>query len=102
MGKKLEKVKDSYFRYIELSQYLFGSGDAAVYDVNEIPVDNKFYQLARDLADSMDIPWESMTHEESNRIMLAMLDDCYNAMSKGISKKDKSKLVIDINFQLLK
>lgn len=102
MGKKLEKVKDSYFRYIELSQYLFGSGDAAVYDVNEIPVDNKFYQLARDLADSMNISWESMAHEESNRIMLAMLDDCYNAMSKGISKKDKSKLVIDINFQLLK
>lgn len=102
MGKKLEKVKDSYFRYIELSQYLFGSGDAAVYDVNEIPADNKFYQLARDLANSMNISWESMTHEESNRIMLAMLDDSYNAMSKGISKKDKSKLVIDINFQLLK
>lgn len=101
-GQKLEKVKDSYFRYIELSQYLFGSGDAAVYDVNEIPADNKFYQLARDLANSMNISWESMTHEESNRIMLAMLDDCYNAMSKGISKKDKSKLVIDINFQLLK
>lgn len=57
MGKKLEKVKDSYFRYIELSQYLFGSGDAAVYDVSEIPADNKFYQLARDLANSMNISW---------------------------------------------
>lgn len=102
MGKKLEKVKDSYFRYIKLSQYLFGSGDAAVYDVNEIPVDSKFYQLAHDLADSMEISWESMTHEESNRIMLAMLDDCYNAMSKEISKKDKAKLVIDVNFKLLK
>lgn len=72
------------------------------YDVNEIPADNQFYQLARDLADSMEISWESMTHEESNRIMLAMLDDCYNAMSEGIPKKDKSKLVISVNFKLLK
>lgn len=102
MDKKLEKVKGSYFRYIELSKYLFASGDEAVYDVNEIPADNKFYQLARDLADSMEISWESMTHEESNRIMLAMLDDCYNAMSEGIPKKDKSKLVISVNFKLLK
>lgn len=102
MDKKLEKVKDSYFRYIELSKYLFASGDEAAYDVNEIPADNKFYQLARDLADSMEISWESMTHEESNRIMLAMLDDCYNAMSEGIPKKDKSKLVISVNFKLLK
>lgn len=102
MGKKLEKVRDSYFRYIRLSKYLFASGDEAVYDVNEIPAENEFYQLARDLAESMEISWKTMTHEESNRIMLAMLDDCYNAMSDGIPEKDKKKLVINVDFKLLK
>lgn len=101
MGK-CEKVKEAYFRYIELSRYLFGSGDDAIYDVNEIPADHNFHQLARYLAESMDIPWETMTHEDSNRIMLAMLEDCYNAIGKAVPQKDKPNLVVDVNFKIVK
>lgn len=98
----LEKVRESYFRYINLSRYLFGSGDAAVYDVNEIPKDNEFYNLARSLAASMDIDWNNMSHEDSNRIMLAMLDDTYNSISNTIPAEDKGKLIIDVHFKVIK
>jgi len=99
---ELAKVREAYFRYIDLSKYLFGLGDAAVYDVNEIPKNHKFYNLAHSLAASMDIGWETMTHEESNRIMLAMLDDTYNAIAKTIPSKDKGNLIIDVHFKVVK
>lgn len=100
--KPLEKVKEAYCHYIELSRYLFGLEDESVYDVNEIPEDSKFYQSAHELADSMKIPWKTMTHEDSNRIMLAMLDDAYNAIGKAVPKKDKKNLVIELNFKIAK
>lgn len=77
-------------------------GDDAVYDVNEIPKDSEFYNLARSLAASMDIDWKGMSHEESNRIMLAMLDDTYNSISSTIPAKDKGKLIIDVHFKIVK
>lgn len=98
----LAKVKEAYLRYIDLSMFLFGMGDAAVYDVNEIPKKHKFYNLAHSLAASMDIDWKTMTHEESNRIMLAMLDDTYNAIAKTVPSKDKNNLIIDVRFKVVK
>ncbi len=98
----LAKVKEAYLRYIDLSMFLFGMGDAAVYDVNEIPKNHRFYNLARSLAASMEIDWEGMAHEESNRIMLAMLDDTYNAIAKAVPKKDKNNLIIDAHFKVVK
>lgn len=98
----LAKVKEAYIRYIDLSRFLFGMGDAAVYDVIEIPKNHKFYNMAHSLAASMEIDWETMSHEDSNRIMLAMLDDTYNAISKVIPKKDKNNLIIDVHFKIVK
>ena len=98
----LAKIKEAYLRYIDLSRFLFGMGDAAVYDVNEIPKNHKFYNLAHSLAASMDIDWEDMSHEDSNRIMLAMLDDTYNAIAKAVSCKDKNNLIIDVHFKIIK
>ena len=98
----LTKVNEAYIRYIDLSRFLFGMGDAAVYDVNEIPKNHKFYNQAHSLAASMEIDWETMSHEDSNRIMLAMLDDTYNSISKAIPKKDKNNLIIDVHFKIVK
>ena len=53
-------------------------GDRSPYDINEIKEDNEFYKPAKNLAEELEIDWEKMTHEESNRIMLALLDEYYN------------------------
>lgn len=95
----LELFRDTYLRYIALSKYLFASGDKAIYDINEIPKDNTFYKPAKQLAKSLGISWSKMTHEESNRIMLALLEDTYNAMAEV---GDKSHLVIEVTLKIIK
>lgn len=94
----LPLFKETYLRYIALSKYLFASDDP-VYDVNEIPKDNEFYKPAKAMAKSLGISWKNMTHEESNRIMLALLEDAYKAMEEV---GDKEKLAIEIKLKILK
>ena len=78
----------TYMNYISLSKYLFGKGDEWIYNVNDIPKDNEFYKPAKEIAKSLNISWNNMTHEESNRIMLALLEKFYNAMSEVADKED--------------
>ena len=65
-----KKTLEAFFRYYELSRLLFGQTD--------IPKTNKFYELAKEIAKQLEIDWENMTHEESNRVMLALLEDSFN------------------------
>lgn len=87
---KGKSIEDSYLKYIKLSSYLFGLGDKAVYDVNEIPTSSEFYEMARKIAKDLEVDWKTMSHSDSNRIMLAMLSDSYNEMKKC----EKSQTVI--------
>ena len=89
---------DTWMRYIELSKYLFGSKNP-IYDINEIPEDNQFYGMAKSIADQLGVDWKSMSHEDSNRIMLALLEDTYVAMAKVANKKD---LVIELKLKIVK
>lgn len=75
--KAIEKV----ITYFKLSTLLFGMGDKSPYDINELKEDNEFYKPAKDLAEELEIDWEKMTHEESNRIMLSLLDDYFNQIN---------------------
>lgn len=94
----LQLFYDTWMRYIELSKYLFGSKNP-IYDINEIPEDNQFYSMAKSIADQLGVDWESMSHEDSNRIMLALLEDTYVAMAKVANKKD---LVIELKLKIVK
>ena len=99
---KLAEIKSAYFSYLELSSYLFGKGENGIYDINEMPETNQFYTRAKEVAAQLEINWAEMTHEESNRIMLALLEDVYQEMARTLSKKDRKSLVIDITFKLIK
>lgn len=68
-------------KYFRLSTLLFGLGDKSPYDINELKEDNEFYKPAKELAGELGIDWEKMSHEESNRIMLSMLDDYFNQIN---------------------
>ena len=99
---KIEVIKQAYCDYIELSKYLFGNSESAIYDINEMPEDNKFYTQAREISAQLDIDWHGMTHEESNRIMLALLEDVYQKIGATIPKKERKNLVVELTFKMIK
>ena len=75
-----EKATDNMLAYFRLGTILFGQEDPP-YNINELKEDSEFIQPAKDLAKELGIDWEKMTHEESNRIMLSLLDDYFNAIN---------------------
>lgn len=98
----LAEIKEAYFNYLKLGAYLFGKGGNGIYDINEMPECNQFYPHAKEIASQLGIDWKTMTHEESNRIMLALLEDLYQEIGRTIPKKDKKNLVIDVTFKIIK
>lgn len=94
----LQLFYDTWMRYIELSKYLFASKNP-IYDINEMPSTNKFYKAAHDIADQLEIDWKGMSHEDSNRIMLAILEDTYKAMA-AVDAKNKKNLVIELTLKI--
>lgn len=93
---KLQSLYDTYTKYIALSRYLFGTKNA-VYDINEMPGDSDFFTDAVRIAEQLEIDWETMSHEDSNRIMLALLEDYYRAMAKVARKKN---LIIEVKLKI--
>ena len=89
----LEQSQRAIADYFELSKYLFG--DDAPQDVNEIPTDSPFYESAKAIADEMELDWEKMSHDDSNRVMLNLLSDYFFS----IQTDDKYKPVLSISFQ---
>lgn len=94
----LQLFYDTYIKYIEFSRYLFGTKNP-IYDINEMPGDSDFFTDAVRMAEQLEIDWESMSHEDSNRIMLALLEDYYQAMAKVA---DKKKLSIEVTLKINK
>lgn len=99
MPKSKEQVKvgelstTAAIHFFMLSNFLLKDSDSTPYNVNDIKEGNEFYETAKVLCDELEIDWEKMNHEESNRVMLAMLEDAFNA----INVDSNYKLTITIN-----
>lgn len=74
----LQKSQEATAKFFQLSKFLFS--EDAPYDVNEIPQDSPFYESAKTISDEMELDWENMSHEDSNRVMLNMLADAFSAI----------------------
>lgn len=94
--KKLQLLYDTYTKYIALSRYLFGSKNP-IYDINEMPGDCDFFTDAVRIAEQLEVDWKTMSHEDSNRVMLALLEDYYQAMAKVGKKKD---LIVEVTLKI--
>ena len=92
--KLTEEALNSYMRYQRLSKFLFADPDNSPYNINEMDSKNEFYNEAKALAAKMGIDWEKMDHQESNRVMLARLEHCYQSMRLAKS------VVIDVTVKL--
>lgn len=96
-ANNLQLFYDTYMKFINLSCYLFGSKNP-IYDINEMPSESEFFVDAVSIAEQLEIDWETMTHEGSNRIMLALLEDYYQAMAKVTNKRN---LAIEVKLMIL-
>lgn len=89
----LEQSQEAIGKFFKLADYLLG--DDAPYDINEMPSDNPFYEDAKEICQSIDVDWDNMTHEESNRVVINMLADFFCA----IQSVEKYQPVLTITFQ---
>ncbi len=87
LKEPVQIAKEAFEDYLMLSRFLFAIPEESIYDVNELEPDEKFYQLAHDIADELKIGWEDMSHEDSNRIMLLMLERTYQRVRDSIDAK---------------
>lgn len=89
----LEQSQKAIANFFQLSKFLFG--EKAPYDVNEIPKDNPHYEIAKAISDEMELEWDNMSHEDSNRVMLNMLGDAFAA----IEPDEHYDVVLTISFK---
>lgn len=80
--KERKKSLDAFFEFFDLSKILFNRRLKEIYNVTDIPKRSRFYKMAQDMADNLQIDWSTMTHADSNRIMLAMLEDSFNKIAE--------------------
>lgn len=73
-----KKTLEQFFRYFSLSSLLFDRGKREIYNVTDIPRASKFRKIAKQTAERLGVRWQGMSHEDSNRVMLAMLEDAFN------------------------
>ena len=90
--KPVEAMVDALKEYLQLSKFLFADPDNSIYDVNEMESGDLFYLPAKRLAKELKIEWDNMSHKDSNRIMLLMLERTYQKI-KEVS--DSSKITIE-------
>ena len=91
---------EQFFQYFELSGLLFDHGRKEdIYNVSDIPANNKFYKIAQQTAKELGIKWSQMSHEDSNRVMLAMLEDAFNMIRDIENSKD---IIIQTTIQIVK
>ena len=93
----LVALRTAYFEYVALSKLLFASTQETIYDINELPDTNKFLESAKKIANELEVSWKTMTHEESNRIMLAILEEYYNRMAEVV---DTTDIILQVSFKL--
>ena len=67
-------------KFLRLSSLLFNDeDDECPYRMNDLKESNPFYSDARNMAKELEIDWDKMTSEDSNRIMLNLLGDAFMA-----------------------
>ena len=89
----LEQSQKAIGNFFQLSKFLFG--EEAPYDVNEIPEDSPHYEDAKAISDEMGLDWKNMSHDDSNRVMLNMLADAFDA----IEPDEHYDVVLTISFK---
>lgn len=92
-----QQTIEAFFKYFKLSGLLFDRRCDEIYNVTDIPENNEFYKPAMEIAKQLDIDWKNMSHEDSNRIMLSLLEDAFNLICEIENSKSivlQTKIIV--------
>ena len=78
-----KSIMETAYDYWELSSLLFSGLSSCPYDINQIEPSSKFYFFSKSLAETLGVDWNTMSHEDSNRIMLGVLEHCFQQIKQG-------------------
>lgn len=92
MGKELKKETEALLKYMRFSKLLFGGTKETPQLINELKPESEFYELAKKVAKDDGISWEEMTDDDSNYIILIMLNELYLSIGK---RKRNLKMVVE-------
>ena len=76
--KERQKTLNAFFEFFDLSRILFNRQLKQIYNVSDFPKRSRFYKMAQNMAEELSIDWSTMSHTDSNRVMLAMLESSFN------------------------
>ena len=82
MEKVLEKETERLLKFMRLCKLLFGGTKDMPQVINELKPESEFYELAKGIADKDGISWDDMSDDDSNYIIMIMLNELYLAMGE--------------------
>lgn len=92
-----QQTLQAFFQYFKLSGLFFDRRRDEIYDITDLPEDNEFFKPAMEMAKQLNIDWNNMSHEDSNRIILALLEDAFNLIREIENSKSivlQTKIII--------
>lgn len=82
MATKKEVAKEAYEAYsdfITLCRTFFGKNP--IDNVTSLDKDSVYYKASQEIAKEFGMDWDNLSPEDSNELMLALLEDYYNKVS---------------------
>lgn len=80
--KKIEKdALDACLRYWKLSRLLFSGKSWSILNAYELKEGDEFYKECREISDEIGIVWEEMTPEQSDAVLMALLESLFQKMN---------------------
>lgn len=80
MATKKEKAEENaltaFKNFLVLCRTFFGK--EPVENVTALNKDSEFYKTAREIAKEFEMDWNNLSMEDSNEVIIALMDDYYN------------------------
>lgn len=86
-----DAATQAWLDFAELAKFLLT--DNSPLNINETPETSKFYKPAKDLAEELELDWDNLTQDESNRVMINLLSDYF----MEIRRDDTCEYILEIS-----
>lgn len=78
-SKVAEEAYKAYSDFIALCRVFFGKNP--IDNVTSLDKNSVYYKAAQDIAKEFGMDWEELSAEDSNELMLTLLEDFYNRVN---------------------
>lgn len=75
----MEEATKAYKDFATLCRAFFGTNP--IDNVKSLDKDSDYYKTAQDIAKEFKMNWDELTPEDSNELIIALLDDYYNRVN---------------------